>query len=940
MKTHQKINLGFLGTYLLLCVLGFVALNINKHIQNHNHYLIKNSVEKAKYSKEMADSLLLIQAASEEILLEKFQQSKQNNNQSKIPVDNILIKTELANFKNNLDLSKKINLSYTETNNSNSLELQSSQQQEIKLLNSIEQEYLDCQTIINNYLDLTQKDLDRAYRYLEDTLEPQIRNNLLPLVKAYRDDALQEMATEAENIKLSLIKNNIIIIVFSLLTILISMCLGSWLSNYVKKTTVSKSYLNNIVSSMLDSLIVITTDGTIQKVNQATLKMLGYKESELINQNISLILADGFIKLASEFPQNFLGNWEITYLTKKRKKIPVAFSSSLLFNEGGDVQGIVCVAKDITEKYTAEKALRESEERYALASRAANDGLWDWNLNSNQIYFSPRWKSMLGYEDKQISSNPEEWFSRVHPDYIEQLTQQIIIHIQNNISHFEMRYPILCKDGHSRWMLCRGIAVEDEQRKVYRIVGSQTDITQSTLAEEKLRHDALHDSLTGLPNRNFFLKQLEKSLKISKENRDYCFAVLFLDLDRFKVINDSLGHLVGDELLIEFVNRIKQCLKVEYKLARLGGDEFVILMEAIQDIEEATKFADRLQTQLEKPFKLGKYEVFITASIGIVLNIEKYQQIEDILRDAHTAMYQAKASGKACYKIFEANMHREAMTVLELENDLRRALERSEFQVLYQPIVKLSNCQIIGFEALVRWQHPEKGLIGPAKFIPLAEETRLIVPIGWWVMEEACRQLYSWQQKYSVALPMTVNINLSPLQLEQLEPNDIVDRIEKILHETGLEPNCLKLEITESTIIGNIDQAQSLFTKLKSLGIKLSMDDFGTRNSSLNCLHRLPVDTIKIDRSFIGDLNTGNETLELIQTIINLAKNMNIQTIAEGVETSEQLTQLKQLNCEYGQGYFFSKPVNTEGAEILISTMGQLIKLTKFSKLSGSEESN
>ena len=928
MKIQQKLTLSFLGTSLLLGFLGFLSWRINLGIEHDSERVIQESLVEIKASEDMLYSLQEVQSASQELLLDKDNESASNQarNQREILRSYRVIQENIAEFERNFFVAKDSSLK--STINSNHILKQEetvAERIDISSLEQIEKEFYTYQSLVNDYLVLTNENPEEAYNFLEHKLEPQVRNVLLPLVKAYKDDSLEEMESEATRIKNSVSQDDLLILVFSLISIFISLGLGSMLSDYIRKTTVSKSYVDNILTSMIDSMIVINLDGTIERVNQATLNLLGYAEGELIKQSIGVVLADKSLQIKPLVPQDFIGNHETVYLTKDGQKIAVAFSSSFILNEQGHAQGIVCVAHDITEKCSAERALKESEERYALASRAANDGLWDWNLKTNQIYFSPRWKFLLGYEEHSLGNAPDEWFKRVHPDYLEELSQAIMAHLQNPLSNFELNYPMLHADGSYRWMLCRGIAVKDEQGKVYRLTGSQTDITQSRVAVEQLRHDALHDKLTGLPNRAFLLEKLEKLFELAKQQRDYLFAVVFVDLDRFKTINDSLGHLVGDQLLLEFTKRVNTGLREEDTFARLGGDEFTIVVEGIQGLSDATKVARRIQSQLEQPFKLQGQEVFVTASIGIAPSTNNYDQVEELLRDADTAMYQAKAKGKARYIVFEPNMHLDAVTTLELENDLRRAIERQEFQLFYQPIVQLSNRKVIGFEALLRWQHPEKGLISPEKFIPLAEETGLIVPIGWWVMEQASRQMRQWQEKYEVASSMAVSINVSPRQLEGI---DISNCIKKILEKTALSPGCLRLEITESTIIDNIDQTVSLFKQLKALGIKLSMDDFGTGYSSLSYLNRLPIDTLKIDRSFVNKLEKEPENIKLIQTIVNLAKNMQVNVIAEGVETSDQLIQLKELNCEYGQGYLFSKPVSTEGAEILITTMEQFTKLT------------
>ncbi len=697
----------------------------------------------------------------------------------------------------------------------------------------------------------------------------------------------------------------------------------------LKETTVSKSYLDKILSSMVDSLIVLTPDGTIKKVNPATSHLLGYQENELIGQSFKLISTDEALNIENLTQTSILKNSEVIYLTKEEKKIPIAFSSSTIQNERGEIEDLVCLGRDISHKQQTEKALRESESRYALASRAANDGLWDWNLLSNQIYFSPRWKSLLGYEEQALGNTPDEWFKRVHPDHLEQLSEAIISYLQNPLSQLEISYPMLHRDGNYRWMLCRGIAVKNEQGKISRLTGSQTDITRSRLAEEKLRHQALYDGLTSLPNRSFFLEKLNKLFELRRKGQDERFAVLFLDLDGFKKINDSLGHLVGDELLIALTRRLKEFLRREDTLARLGGDEFAILVDSIHELSDTINLADRIFRELEKPLRVQGRELFVSVSIGIAPSTNNYDQVEDLLRDADTAMYRAKASGKARYTVFQPEMYLEALTTLELENDLRRAIEREEFRVFYQPIVKLTNRQIVGFEALVRWQHPEKGMVSPGKFIPIAEETGLIVPIGYWVMEQACSQMRQWQEKYEGAQTMTVSVNVSPVQLKQLEPNNpsnCFEKIKNIVEKTGLESHCLKLEITESSIMESLERANSLIKQVKALGIKLSMDDFGTGYSSLNYLHHLPLDTLKIDRSFINELGINSDKLSLTRTIVNLAKSLRMDIIAEGVETTEQQTLLTELNCDYGQGYLFSKPVSSTDAEVLIATMEQLTK--------------
>jgi len=442
----------------------------------------------------------------------------------------------------------------------------------------------------------------------------------------------------------------------------------------------------------------------------------------------------------------------------------------------------------------------------------------------------------------------------------------------------------------------------------------QAEITERTLAEEKLLYEAFHDSLTGLPNRALFMQRLGHALVRTKRRHSYLFAVLFLDLDRFKLVNDSLGHLVGDQLLIAFVRRLEVCLRSTDTVARLGGDEFVILLDDIKDVKDATLIAERIQKELTSPFNLNGYEVFITTSIGIALSTTEYNQPEDILRDADTVMYRAKSLGKARHAVFDKEMHTRAVSLLQLENDLRRAVERQELQIYYQPIVSLRSNQITGFEALLRWNHPVHGIVSPLEFIPVAEETGLIIPIGYWVLHEACHQTHIWQEQFT-ASPLSININFSGKQFAQ---PDLIKQIDRILQETSLPGQSLKIEITESVLIENADLAANMLAQLKKLGIQVYIDDFGTGYSSLSYLHSFPIDALKIDRSFVKRMGRDNENPELVKTITRMAHNLNMNVVAEGIETSEQLTQIQDLECEYGQGYFFSQPLHKEAATALI----------------------
>lgn len=439
-------------------------------------------------------------------------------------------------------------------------------------------------------------------------------------------------------------------------------------------------------------------------------------------------------------------------------------------------------------------------------------------------------------------------------------------------------------------------------------------------ANAKLLKMALHDALTGLPNRALLMTDLHQSIQRSKADPNYQFAVLFLDCDRFKVVNDSLGHLVGDELLILIARRLNSYIKPQNTLARLGGDEFAILLTEIPDFPHVIELADQILDSFSKPFHLERHEVFINASIGIVIGHSDYNEPEHLLRDADTAMYRAKALGKGQYHIFDPVMHAAALERLQLETDLRRGLEQQELVVYYQPIVDLNTGKIAGFEALVRWRHPERGLVPPGLFIPIAEETGLITPIGYWVLFEACHQLQTWQKQNLVDSSLFVSVNLSVKQFAQ--PN-LLEQIDQVLEQSQLDPDCLKLEITESAIMENDKDVALILKELRKRRILISIDDFGTGYSSLSYLHSFPVDTLKVDKSFVQRLNLESENVGLIPVIISLAKTMNMSVVAEGIELPEQLAILKELNCGFGQGYLFSKPLPGEQLIKLLSLTPQ-----------------
>ncbi|OLP18410.1 GGDEF domain-containing response regulator [Leptolyngbya sp. 'hensonii'] len=435
------------------------------------------------------------------------------------------------------------------------------------------------------------------------------------------------------------------------------------------------------------------------------------------------------------------------------------------------------------------------------------------------------------------------------------------------------------------------------------------------LANARLLTMALRDDLTGLANRVLFMQSLEQSLSQAKTDPDYRFAVLFLDCDRFKTINDSLGHMVGDELLVAAARRLEALLDSSATLARLNGDEFAILLQRVTNAAQATHLAEQILALFASPFQLSRHEVFVSFSIGIATGHSNYEEPEHVMRDADIAMYRAKAAGKAQYQVFDTAMHAETFQAVQIEMDLRRAVEQQEFILHYQPIVAVNTGRIVGFEALARWQHPQWGLITPNQFIPIAEETGIIAAIGHQIIREACHQLRHWQDEGLLTCPLVMSVNLSARQLIR---HTLIEQVDEILAETGINPMCLKMELTESAIMENPQLAAGLFQELQERGIQLSIDDFGTGYSSLSYLYNLPMDTLKIDRSFISNVDVDGEKLELVRTIVNLAWNLGMDVVAEGVETAMQLAQLKSLRCDYAQGYLFSRPLPVADARELL----------------------
>ena len=570
----------------------------------------------------------------------------------------------------------------------------------------------------------------------------------------------------------------------------------------------------------------------------------------------------------------------------------------------------------------AQKQLVDSEERYALAMSGANDGLWDWDLRTGAMYFSPRWNAMIGLPETDATLTDKEWLDRVHPEDRERVRREIEAHISGRTPTFSSEHRLLHRDGSYRWVLGRGLAVRDDgDGRAYRMAGSLTDITERKKAEEALLHNAFHDSLTGLPNRALMMDRVSMSLNRAKRDEEQRMAVLFIDFDRFKMVNDSLGHMAGDQMLIVCAQRLKTCLRDTDTIARFGGDEFVILLEDMENESQAIACANRIHDELSKPLDLDGQEVFTSASIGIVFGGPQYAKPEELLRDADIALYEAKATGRAKHVVFDTEMHAQAVNMLKIDADLRRAIERDEIEVFYQPLVSLSTGRLTGFEALSRWRHPDRGIVPPSEFIPVAEETGLIAAIGERMIDMVCHQLSRWHDEYPEFADLSVSLNCSP---NELRDHRYIDRFRATLDRYPVRREMIKVEITESAIMDDPNKMADRLHGLEDLGLRLWLDDFGTGHSSLGQLDLFPFHGIKIDRSFVSPPfkelkeRPGVKKPTLVGTIVALAQSLRVATVAEGIETAQQFNELRELGVNQGQGFLFAKPVDRIAAEDFI----------------------
>jgi diguanylate cyclase (GGDEF)-like protein/PAS domain S-box-containing protein len=675
-----------------------------------------------------------------------------------------------------------------------------------------------------------------------------------------------------------------------------------------------RDFSKTLIETSPAFFVALDTEGKTIMMNQGCLNALEYSLDEVVGtdyrskfipeaeQESLKVILEQLVKLKKPtITQNHV-------IAKDGRNLLVEWRHRAIFNKTEELDFLFSVGIDITQRRLSEK---ESARLASIALLSPNP-IVETDLKGKVCYLNP--EAMRLFPELQDMGEKHPFLNRV-PAMVAALQRKGSLRREVKIG--EVYYEQVLH-----------YVSEVECLRIYAF-----DITERKLAEEQLIHNAFYDQLTGLSNRALFMDRLHQAFRRAKLNRKnnsrsqpYQFALLFLNLNRFKLVNDSLGNRIGDQLLQCFARRLQSCLRPTDTVARLGGDEFALLIEGIQDVNDATRLADEINETLSSPFYLDGCEVFMTLSIGIALNTRHLNrkngqdsnlQPEDLLRDADAAMHSAKAKGKACYEVFDAIMHGQSIDRLQMETDLRRAIIRQEFQVYYQPIVSLYTGRIIGFEALIRWQHPQRGLVSPTEFIPTAEETGLITPIGWWTLWEACHQLRTWQEQFPGSKPLTMNVNLSCKQFTQ--PN-LLDQIDEVLIKTGIALGSLKLEITESVVMDNPDLVKEILLDLKKRKIHLCIDDFGTGYSSLSRLHHFPISTLKIDRSFVSRIGALGENSEIVQAIVTLAQTLSMDVVAEGIEVSEQVSPLIALQCEYGQGYFFSKPVDSEAAGALLMT--------------------
>jgi diguanylate cyclase (GGDEF)-like protein/PAS domain S-box-containing protein len=669
--------------------------------------------------------------------------------------------------------------------------------------------------------------------------------------------------------------------------------------------------VDTLVAHAPHAVEISSAAGVVEYVNGAFEALTGYSSREAIGRmSASLLRAtdhdDAFYDaIARVVSEGGVWSGEMMCRRKDGRQCATEVTVAPVLGDDERLVGYVTMRVDLTQRRAAEDALRHTQERFKLASRGSQDGLWDWDVVTGEITLSPRWMEMVGGSPAERRVTRDGWLARVHPDDRPGVEARLDAELLEPTGDLACELRLLHDDGSYHWMRWRGVALQGADGATLRLAGSQTDVTESRATRDQLQRVAFSDDLTGLANRALFLNRTEHALRAGARRNAPSVAVLLIDADRFKAINRSLGHAAGDALLIALGERLRGCVRPGDTTARLGGDEFGVLVDRITNRAEARAVADRVVSAFSLPFRVNGVEIFSNVSIGIAMVGPGHGTARDVLRDADAAMRRAKMVGGSCYTIFEPEMRPNNHQQVRTETGLRHALERNELRVHYQPIVRLDSGAPTGFEALLRWDRPGEGLIGPADFIPVAEETGLIVPIGYWVLRRACRQLAEWnQQRAGERKPLTMSVNLSPKQF--LQP-DLVEQVARIIAATRVHPGWVCLELTEGAVMDDPAAALHMMERLKKLGVRISMDDFGTGYSSLSYLHRIPFDIVKVDRSFIQGLGpTGNDAI--VRAIVSLVQHLKMEVVAEGIETAHQVLTLRGMGCGLGQGYGLGRP--------------------------------
>jgi len=663
----------------------------------------------------------------------------------------------------------------------------------------------------------------------------------------------------------------------------------------------------------------------IVRANLPAVAMHGYRKEELIQRSFSH-LQDLLPWLETLRKFNALQDGQtLTFLCQQKRRDGSSFPAELGIRRI-QIKGEVFILLSCCdlEQRGAGKHLISDEAKYAFSPQASSEGHWVWDTRANTVRYSPRWSAMLGYEAREVSGEFDYWYNLIHHKDLPHVRSALATHLRDETEFFDVEYRMRYIDGSWRWMLCHGSTIRDSDHRITHVAGTQVDITQRKNTELSLIHGAFHDPLTDLPNRLLLSERLRASLEGARGIPGKRIAVFCIDIDRFKSIRNICGQSGSDEFLMEIALRLGKCVQSGDTLAHIGGDDFAIVSENIADAANAAEFACSLQEAIASPVSINQIKIRPTVSIGITLSDERSPQSEEILlRDAETAMYRARAAGGACHVIFDSDMHEQVIATLQMEEDIKHASENSEFELFFQPLVSLPARAISGFEALCRWRHPKRGLVSPAEFVPAAEKTGLILEIGRLTLNQACRQLAQWRAA-GYRIRMAVNFSA-----RQFESEDIVSLVRSAVRENAIPPDVLEVEITESIAMTDHRKSAALLTELRGIGVRIAIDDFGTGYSSLSYLKNFPINTIKIDQFFMRDIPMDPKNVSIVSTIITLAKNLQLQVVAEGVETREQLIFLEKAGCHYVQGFLFGKPVDTAGAAKLLEEGIPLMKNTR-----------